>query len=126
MVTTIAPLLKLLVVAVLLVVLYFSRTIVLTSLVGIGVLVSPLLDRLQRRLKLRPGFAAVVLLLGALALGAGTGVMLSLGIVDQANSLAERLPEIAERLRAQLATVLERSPWILERLESLDLTAALQ
>ena len=34
--TTIAPLLKLLLVVVLLVVLYFSRTIVLTSLVGIG------------------------------------------------------------------------------------------
>jgi predicted PurR-regulated permease PerM len=126
--TTMAPLLKLLVVFVLLVVLYFSRTIVLTSLVGIGigVLVSPLLDHLQGRLKLGRGFAAVVLLLGALALGAGTGVVLSWGIVDQANSLAERLPEIAERLRAQLATVLERFPWILDRLESLDLTAALQ
>jgi len=128
MATTIAPLLKLLVVAVLLVVLYFSRIIVLMSLVGIGigVLISPLLDRLQRWLKLRRGFAAVVLLLGALALGGGTGVMLSLAIVEQANSLAERLPEIAERLRAQLATILDRSPWIVERLESLDLTAALQ
>lgn len=58
----------------------------------------------------------MVLLLVALALGTGTGVVLSWGIVDQANSLAERLPEIAERLRAQLATVLERFPWILERL----------
>jgi predicted PurR-regulated permease PerM len=128
MATTITPALKLLVVTVLLAVLYFSRTIVLASLVGIGVgvLVSPLLDHLHRRLKLRRGFAVVVLLLGALALAAGIGVVLSWRIVDQANSLAERLPEIVEGLRVQLAIVLERFPWILERLESLDLSAALQ
>lgn len=119
---------KVVLVIVLLTVLYFSRVIVLMSMIGIGVavLISPLLDQLQKRLRLRRGFAAVLFLLSGLLLLLGVVALLSWGIVDQANAFAERLPQLSEDLRLRAAELLERFPWILQRVEAFDFAGATQ
>jgi predicted PurR-regulated permease PerM len=128
MTTAFAPAYRLLGITVLLVVLYFSRTVVLASLVGVGVgvLISPLLDRVQQQLGLRRSLAAVLLILAALVLMAILAALFSWGIVDQANLLAERLPDLIERLRTQLVSLLERFPWVRQRIETVNAAGALQ
>lgn len=118
--------LKVLFVVVLLVLLYISRTIVLVMLVGVGlgVLISPMLDRVQRRLKLRRGFAAILVLLAFVLAAAALAVAIGWGIVDQASAFSEGLPQLTETLRQRAASLVERFPWILERVETFDFAGA--
>lgn len=122
------PALKVLLLAAFLIVLYFSRLIVLTVLigVGIGVLISPLLDYFQRFLKLRRGFGALLLII-LLALIVGTIVALfGWVIAEQAKELSTRLPDIGPAIRTQLERIFNRFPWILPHIQELDYAAAVQ
>lgn len=122
------PAQKALLLAALIAILYFSRLIVLTVLigVGIGVLISPLLDYFQRFLKLRRGFGALLLVV-LLALIAGIVIALfGWVIAEQAKELSARLPDIGPAIRAQLERIFERFPWILPHIKELDYAAAVQ
>lgn len=122
------PYYKVLLVIVLCVVLYASRMIVMASLigVGIGVLFSPALDRLQKLLKLKRGYGALLLILAIVILTAIILTFFGWVIVDQVNALIEGLPEFSVKIRATLEKVFEKFPWMLQQIKDFDFAGAAQ
>jgi len=119
---------KVLLIIVLLVVLYASRMIVIASLigVGIGVLFSPALDRIQRWLKLKRGYGALLLIVGIVTLTATILTFFGWVIVDQVNDLTEGLPGFSVKLRATLEKVFDKFPWMLQQVKDFDFAGAAQ
>ncbi len=122
------PYFKVLLIIVLLVVLYASRIIVIASLigVGIGVLFSPALDRLQKWLKLKRGYGALLLIVGIVTLTATILTSFGWVIVDQVNAFTEGLPEFSVKLRATLEKVFDKFPWMLQQVKDFDFAGAAQ
>ena len=122
------PYFKVILIIVLLVVLYASRMIVIASLigVGIGVLFSPALDRIQKWLKLKRGYGALLLILGILTLTATILTFFGWVIVDQVNALTEGLPGFSVKLRATLEKVFDKFPWMLQQVKDFDFAGAAQ
>jgi predicted PurR-regulated permease PerM len=122
------PCLKALLIVVLLLVLYASRMIVIASLigVGIGVLISPALDRMQSWLKLKRGYGALLFLLGIAILTATVLTFSGWVIVDQVNALTEGLPGFSVKLRASLERVFDKFPWMLQQVKDFDFAGAAQ
>lgn len=119
---------QLLFVIVFLIILYISRMVVITALIGIGigVLISPLLDRLQKWLKLRRGFCALFLISGLLLLAALIGGFIGWVIFGQGVLLLEDMPKFSANLRTRLENIFDRFPWIIEQIKGFDFAATLQ
>ena len=119
---------KLILVIVFLTILYISKMVVIASLIGIGigVLISPLLDYLEKWLKLRRGFCALFLIAGMLILMALIGGLIGWIIFLQGRLLIEDLPEFSVKLRAQLENMFDRFPWILEQIKGFDFVGTFQ
>lgn len=106
-----------------LVALHFSISVFLFSLIGVGlgVLVAPVLSLFKNKLSMPRGLSALVFfLLGILFLGGmlyGTWYLVS----DQITGLSERAPQIAKNLNAKFSTFLDRSPWIKEQLDGVNI-----
>jgi predicted PurR-regulated permease PerM len=102
--------------------------VVIASLIGIGigVLISPLLDYLQRWLKLRRSFCAFFLIIGMLICTAIIGGLIGWVIFEQGSLLMKDMPEFSAKLRAQLENIFDRFPWILERIKGFDFVGTLQ
>ena len=122
------PYFKVLLIIVLLVVLYASRMIVIASLigVGIGVLFSPALDRIQKWLKFKRGYGALLLILGIVTLTATILTFFGWVIVDQVNALTEGLPGFSIKLRATLEKMFDKFPWMLQQVKDFDYAGAAQ
>lgn len=122
------PYFKVILIIVLLVVLYASRMIVIASLigVGIGVLFSPALDRIQKWLKLKRGYGALLLIVGIVTLTATILAFFGWAIVDQVNGLIEGLPELSVQLRATLEKVFDKLPWMQQQIKDFDFAGATQ
>lgn len=125
---TLNPGMKLLLLTVVIVVAYFSRLIVLTALigVGIGVIIAPMLDALGRWLKLRRGFGALLLIVLLLLI---VGIVIALFgwvIAEQAQELSERLPNLGPAIREQLERIFERFPWIQSHIKGIDYAGAIK
>lgn len=125
---TLNPGIKLLLITVVIVTAYFSRLILLTALigVGIGVLISPLLDAFKRWFKLRRGFGALLLILLLLIIVAIVVALFGWVIAEQAQELTEKLPNLGPAIREQLERIFERFPWILTHIKSIDYAGAIQ
>lgn len=108
----------------LLVALYFSISVLLFSLIGVGlgVLVSPLLSFFKSKLSMPRGLSALVFfLLGLLSFMAvlyGTWYLIS----DQITDLTKRAPEIAKSLNTQFSSFLDQSPWLREQLNGFNVS----
>lgn len=120
--------LKFLLVVVILSVLYFSKTIVLAALigVGVGVLLSPLLDLFQRWFRLRRAYGAILIILIFLVLAGTVLGLFGWVITDQINALVDGMPELTSKLRGQLTFVFERFPWMLEQIKGFDAASSIQ
>jgi len=119
---------QLLFIIVFLIILYISRMVVIASLIGIGigVLISPLLDHLQKWFKLRRGFCALFLIIGLLILTALIGGFIGWIIFEQGSLLIEDMPKFSAKLRTQLENMFDRFPWILEQIKGFDFVGTLQ
>jgi putative heme transporter len=80
----------------------FRNTTTMLTRVGIGVLIAlaldPLVDSLQRRFKMRRGFAVAIVSLGVIALAALLVLVLGPRAVAEARKFSDQLPETLDQL----------------------------
>lgn len=119
---------RILLFAVLLLAIYFSSFVIIISMigVGIGVLISPALDHLQKILKIKRGFCALLLLLAIAIFILAIMAMFGWVIIEQAQMLADRAPEITNQFRGQLDNVSRRFPWLNTQIQKYDYAATAQ
>lgn len=112
----------------LIIILFFARSVVLTSLIGIGigVLIMPVLDRLRRRYSIPRAMSALIVLL-VLTLIMGT-VFFSLYylVADQVASLSQRAPELSELATRKISDLFTRFPWVRKHLLGFDAEGAVK
>ncbi len=105
------------------VLLVWARLIVVALVVGLGVgaILAPVLERMQRQFRIPRGIAAALIALLGLALVAGTGWAIA-GVVDsQASLLADRGPALMQRLQQISHDLLQRFPWLQKNVASMDI-----
>lgn len=119
---------QLLLVILFLVILYKARIVIITSLIGVGlaVLMSPILDLLQKWIRLRRSFCALILILAVLVIIAIIGGLIGWLVFDQVNLLIADIPRLSAKLRAEIEGVFDRFPWLLERIKGIDFAESLQ
>lgn len=105
-----------------------SRIVVIATLigVGVGVLLSPLLDVLQKRLRLKRGYGALLIILGLVILTLTILAIFGWVIIDQANALVKDLPEYSTNLRVTFENGFKRFPWMLEQINNFDVAGTIQ
>lgn len=107
--------------------LYYTRWIALTAVVGIGlgVLISPVLDYMQRRWRFPRVLSALVLLLLTIGVLFLMGHLMYGLVASQFTDLLERWPQILASLERLARQLLEDNPWVVRQFESLSLTDTL-
>lgn len=94
--------------------LLYLKIIVISALIGlgVGVLLAPLLRRLQARFRMPRAVGALVVALITIAVIAGVGYGIYAITETQVASLSERMPQIVEKLQARVNGLIERYPWL--------------
>lgn len=102
--------------------LYFARTVVVMCLIGIGlgVLVSPILNVLRRRYHIPRAASALLLLVLFTAMLAVVGYGIYSLVADQVQSLTNRAPEIIRSLQDRFSGYFTRYPWIREEINNFN------
>lgn len=106
--------------------LVFAQLIVVAVLVGVGagVILAPALHYMHGRLHIPHGLAAaLVATLGVVLLGL-IGWSIFAVVDSQLSLLAERAPELMQRLQGRLQALLSRYPWLRQNVASMDLAAS--
>lgn len=111
----------------LLAILLWARPIVVAVLVGIGigVLLAPCLNSMHRCTHIPRSLAAALLAMIGVALLAAVGWSISAVMESQIAMLAERGPELIQRLQGYVQQLLSRYPWLERNMTSIDLTSRL-
>lgn len=106
----------------LLAVAYFSRYILITSLIGIGIgtLISPLLNKLRSKLHLPRSLSALIVFLGIIIVLSGVMGSIYFLVAGQVQSLTEKSPEIYNSLNQWVAGTFDRYPWLREQAQEID------
>lgn len=101
---------------------YYAHLMILTCLIGVGlgVLISPLLDYAQLRWRLPRGLSAFIVLLFLFLLTLTLFYGIYIVAADQFVSLQQSAPDILARLRELAAHASRRVPWLQNQLESFD------
>jgi predicted PurR-regulated permease PerM len=122
------PITKSLFLIVILITLYFSKMIVILSLIGlgIGVLISPVLDGIQNKFKIKRGFGAFLFILGMFILAAVILGFFSWVIFDQVNSLISMLPNFNINFQNQIEMLFSKFPWMREQILKIQLAENIQ
>ncbi len=122
------PAFKLLFIIILLAVLYFSIQVVIVTLIGIGlgVLLSPLLDKMQRRLRIKRGYAALLVILLTLIIFALVVFVFGQVIFDQASALARGMPQFSILFREKIEVLFRRFPYVIDAMKNFDFPSAAQ
>lgn len=107
-----------------LVALYFSLSVFLFSLIGVGlgVLVAPVLSLFKSKLSMPRGLSALLFFLVGILLLSGVLYGTWYLVSDQITNLAKRAPQIAKNLNEQFTLFLDRSPWLQSQLNGFDIT----
>lgn len=102
---------------------YSLRWILLTALIGLGlgVLLIPIVDKLNEKLKIPRGLASALLFFGGLGFITGISLLLYQLISNQIIPLTERIPEITANANKHLLALFAKYPWIKSQLESLNI-----
>lgn len=105
---------------------YHSAYIILLSLVGIGmgVLISPILDKLQSRLHFPRALSGAVVFLGLIVFFLGVGLAIYLLVAEQVHTLVEKFPLIIEELDQLTRTLFRRFPWVEDQITRFELGPA--
>ncbi|MDP2428402.1 MAG: AI-2E family transporter [Methylobacter sp.] len=108
--------------------LYYSRSIVIVSLIGIGigVLIAPILSFARRKFKIPRALSALLcfVVIAIIIGGASFGIWYL--VSDQVESLSKRAPEISANLNSRLLSLFMRYPWLQAQLEALNVGATAQ
>ncbi len=93
---------------------YFTRYILLVSVIGIGIgiLISPILNKLTGKLHLPRYLSALLILLLIALIVSGVLVSIYYLVADQFNTLTERSPEIYKSLSTWFSKISNRYPWL--------------
>ncbi len=118
----IASLAKLLLLAALAVVLVVSNKIVLMTIIGVGlgVLLSPKLDLLHKKLKISRGLAAFLILISSFVLAVLVIGTFGWVIADQTHAFIEGIPEFSDSARIMLEGLFKRFPIALDQVKSFN------
>lgn len=103
---------------------YFALPVILTCLIGIGlgILLSPILDWFHLRCRMPRGVGAFIVLLVLFIAFCFLVYGFYLVGADQFVSLQQRAPDIIDRLRQLAATYLRRVPWVADQFHGFDFT----
>lgn len=107
----------------LLVALYFSISVFLISLIGVGlgVLVAPALCLFKNKFSMPRGLSALIFFLLATLFTLGSFYGIWNFVSDQVAGLFERAPEIAKSLNRQFSVFLNNYPWLNEQLNGFNI-----
>lgn len=108
-----------------LVLLYYSLSIVVVSLIGIGigVLVAPILSFAKRKLNIPRALGALLCLVVIIVVIGGASFGIWYLVSDQAENLFARSPEILDNLKTRLLSLFTKYPWLQAQLEALNIGA---
>jgi predicted PurR-regulated permease PerM len=112
----------------LLLLIYTTRFIVMSALIGVGagVLISPIMSVMKDRFHIHRGMSALLLLLLIFGGLVSLFYALSLLVSDQAQSLIDNAPELFSGAKRQIEQIFSRYPWILNQIQKLNLSVAAQ
>lgn len=107
------------------VLLVWARLTVVALLVGVGVgvILAPQLDRMQRGWRIPKGIAAALVAILGLGLLGAIGWAFADMVNAQASQLADRMPELIKSLQQRVADWLARYPWVQRNVASMDLAS---
>lgn len=107
---------------------YFSITVIITSLIGIGigVIMGPALSYLRKKFKMPRALSALLCLLGVLVIFSLVTFSISFIVSDQVESLSKKAPEITENLRKELTEFSSRNSWISSQIAEYDIAGTMQ
>lgn len=116
----------LLAVACVVLMLIFAKLVVVGAIIGLGlgVILSPTLRTMHRSLRIPRGVAAAIVALVAITALTLVGWSISSVVESQVALLAERGPELIQRLRGRVLDLLSRYTWLKESIESMDLASS--
>lgn len=106
--------------------LYSVRWIVLAALIGVGlgVIIQPVMDSLQRRMKIPRPLGAVLLFFGMLGLMAGVSLLLYLVVSDQLVPLISDLPGYVETVKKKALEFSHDNRWLRSQIEGVNVGGA--
>lgn len=109
-------------------VLYFAQSVVLMSLIGIGigVLIMPVLDRLRRRYSVPRAMSAMMVLILLSIIFGGVGFSLYYLVADQAESLTLRAPQLSQMVSLKLTQLVEKFPWMKSHIKDFNIDEPFQ
>jgi predicted PurR-regulated permease PerM len=102
--------------------LYFSISVFLASLIGIGigVLIAPILTYFKQKFSIPRALSAIIFIVIVILLTTSILYGVWYLVSDQIRGLIERSPEIASNLNDKLENFLNFNPWLAKRLEGLS------
>lgn len=111
-----------------LILLYYSLSIVIVSLIGIGigVLVAPILSFAKRKFKIPRALSALLCLIVIIIVIGGASFGVWYLVSDQVETLLVRTPEISANLQSRLVSLFSRYPWFQAQFEALNIGATAQ
>lgn len=106
---------------ILMIILFYTKFIVLTALIsiGLGTLFMPILNFL-RKYHVPRGLSALILLLGILLVVSGVGASIYFLVADQISELTKKGPEIMESLRSWAGKLFDRFPWLESEIQQIQ------
>lgn len=102
---------------------YFTRYILLVSIIGIGlgILISPVLNKLTGKLHLPRYLSAFLVLLLIAFIISGVLVSIYFLVADQFNTLTERSPQILKSLSTWFSEIFDRYPWLKNQFQDIKI-----
>ena len=108
------------------VLLIYAQIVLLAVLIGlgIGVILAPCLQLMQRKMHIPRSLAAVLVAVLGMALVFVIGWSIFSVVESQITQLVERAPALIERLQAQLQSLLSRYPWLQQGAAAMNVGAS--
>lgn len=111
-----------------LILLYYSLSVVVISLIGIGIgiVVAPILSFAKRRFNIPRALGALLCLIVIIIVIGGASFGIWYLVSDQVENLSARAPEISANLKNRLLSLFREYPWLRAQLEALNVGATAQ
>ena len=109
-------------------ILFVSRYLVLTMLIGIGLctIIAPLLELLRSKLRFPKALSAIVLLITIMLLSTGILASIYFLVADQFATLKERSPQIYASISSWAFEIFNRYPWLKEEIGNFEFAQTAQ
>ena len=111
-----------------LVTIYYSFTVFITTVVGIGigVIMGPALSYLRERFNMPRALSALLCLLGVVLVFTVLTLSITWIVSDQVETLSQKAPEIRENLNREFNSLTKRHSWISDQVEDLNFAGTAQ